>query len=39
MKTYAIYDKQYGYLIGEVELSAEEVRALNDDDTIIVVGR
>lgn len=36
MRTYVVYDKKYGYIIGEVELSVEEVRALNDDDTIIV---
>ena len=36
MRMYAIYDKEYGY-IGTTELDMVEVRALENDDSLIVI--
>lgn len=36
MRMYAIYDKEYGY-IGTTELDMVEVRALENDDSLVVI--
>ena len=36
MRMYAIYDKEYGY-IGTTELDMVEVRALESDDSLVVI--
>ena len=36
MRMYAIYDKEYGY-IGTTELDMVEVRALESDNSLIVI--
>lgn len=36
MRMYAIYDKEYGY-IGITELDMIEVRALENDNSLIVI--
>lgn len=36
MRMYAIYDKEYGY-IGITELDMVEVRALESDDSLVVI--
>lgn len=36
MRMYAIYDKEYGY-IGITELDIVEVRALESDNSLIVI--
>ena len=36
MRMYAIYDKEYGY-IGTTELDIVEVRALENDDSLVVI--
>lgn len=36
MRMYTIYDKEYGY-IGTAELDMVEVRALENDDSLVVI--
>ena len=36
MRMYVIYDKEYGY-IGTTELDIVEVRALESDDSLVVI--